>query len=549
MTNSVTEVLDADVVFIIGSNPTEAHPVIGAHIRRARDRGAKLVVVDPRVIELAEEAEVHLQIKAGTNIALLNGLMNVIINKGWHDQKYVENRTEGFEELKEIVQRYTPEKVADICGIKPEDLVEAARLYATADKAPIFYCLGVTEHSTGTAGVMSVANLALLCGKVGKYACGVNPLRGQNNVQGACDMGCLPTDYVGYQKVLNEDSRAKFEKAWGAKLPAKPGLTSTEALTAAGRGEVRCLYIMGENPMVSDPNLTHVQHALETCDFVIVQDLFLTETAQLADVVLPATCYAEKDGTFTNTERRVQRIRKAVEGPGEARDDWAIISEVMRRLGYENTFRSAAEVMDEIAALAPSYGGYSYERLEREQPQWPCPNQEHAGTPILHVGKFSRGERALFKPSDYVPSAELPDEEYPLIFSTGRILYQYHTRTMTGKTEAINRVAGRAFVEINPADAAKHDIADGGRVKIASRRAEIEADARVTERVPEGMLYMPFHYADGAANWLTSSEVDPITKTPEYKVCAAKIAKAAVQVGEAKKTAEVAAAAEPNGKK
>lgn len=526
MTNSISELKDADVLFIIGSNPTEAHPVIGAQIRQARNRGAKLIVVDPREIDLAKEAEIHIRVKPGTNVAFLNGVMNAVISEGWLDKEYVENRTEGYDELWDIVKEYSPEKVGEICGIDPADLRAAAKLYAEAEAAPIIYCLGITEHSTGTTGVMSVANLALLCGKVGKYASGVNPLRGQNNVQGACDMGCLPGDYPGYQKVANPEARAKFERLWGTELPAKPGLTSTEAMIAAGNGEVRCLYIMGENPMVSDPNIGHVEQALKRCDFLIVQDIFLTETAQLADVVLPATCFAEKEGTFTNSERRVQRVRPAVAGPGESRDDWAIFSEVARRLGYENKYTSAAEVLAEIAEVTPSYGGFSFERLEKEQPQWPCPNTDHPGTPILHVGKFSRGERALFKPSHYVPSAELPDEEYPLIFSTGRILYHYHTITMTGKTEELMEIAGRSYVEINPTDAAKQGIVDGGRVKVASRRAEIEVDARVTDRVPEGVLYMPFHYADGAANWLTSSALDPISKTPEYKVCAAKVRKA-----------------------
>lgn len=526
MTNSISEVVDADVIFVFGSNPTEAHPVMGAQVRQAKSRGAKLIVADPRVIDLAHEAEVHLQLTPGTNVALLNGLMHVIITEDLLDKEYVKNRTEGYEELWDVVKDYQPEKVAQICGLKAHEIKAAARLYAKAEKASILYCLGVTEHSTGVSGVMSIANLALLTGNVGKYACGVNPLRGQNNVQGACDMGCMPTDYSGYQKVANPEARAKFEKLWGVELPPKPGLTSIDAMNAAAEGKVRCLYIMGENPMVSDPNLSHVEKALKTCDFVIVQDIFLTETAALADVVLPATCYAEKDGTFTNSERRFQRVRKAVEGPGESRDDWAIFSEIMRRLGYENKFETAAEVLDEIAEVTPSFGGYSFERLEEEQPQWPCTDAGHPGTPILHVGKFSRGERALFKPSPYIPSQELPDADFPLILSTGRILYHYHTMTMTGRTEGLMNIAGRAFVEINPTDAARADVADGGRVKVASPRAEVEVEARVTDRVPEGVLYMPFHYAEGAANWLTSSAVDPISKTPEYKVCAARIRKA-----------------------
>ena len=523
MTNSIAEVVDADAVLVIGSNTTEAHPVIGAQIRQAVGRGAKLVVAEPREIPLAQDADIFLKIKPGTNIALLNGLMHVIIAEGLYDREYVENRTEGFAELQEVVEDYPPERVAEICGIDPEDLKAAARLYAKAEKAPIFYAMGVTQHSSGTAGVMSIANLALLCGKIGKYGCGVNPLRGQNNVQGACDMGCLPGDYTGYQKVANLEARAKFEKAWGVKLPEQPGLTVTEAVQAIEDGKVRCLYIMGENPLLSDPNLNHTEEMFKKLDFLIVQDIFLTETAELADVVLPAACFAEKDGTFTNTERRVQRIRRAVPAPGDARADWEIVQEVMLRLGYENQADSPEEILAEIASLTPSYGGISFDRLEREQPQWPCPSPDHPGTPILHVGRFSRGERALFKPAHYLPAAEQPDDEYPLILTTGRILYHYHTRTMTGRNEDLNRISGRSFVEINPADAAKWGIESGARVKVESRRGEVVVDALVTDRVDAGVIFMPFHFGDGAANRLTNDVLDPTAKIPEYKVCAARV--------------------------
>lgn len=526
MTNSVAEVVDADVIFLIGSNPTEAHPVMGAQIRQARQRGAKLIVADPRVIDLAKEAVVHLQLNPGTNIALLNGMMHTIITEGLMDKDYVENRTEGFDELWDVVKEYTPEKAAEICGIDPEDLKAAARLYASGKRAPIYYCLGVTEHSSGTAGVMSISNLALLCGNVGKYAAGVNPLRGQNNVQGACDMGAIPAMYSGYQKVSDPDIREKFSKAWGVELSAKPGLTSIEAMNGAAAGDVRAIYIMGENPMLSDPNMAHVEKSLKNLDFLVVQDIFLTETAELADVVLPATCFAEKEGTFTNTERRVQRVRKAVQGPGESREDWAILAEVMRRLGFDPGFSSSKEIMDEIARLTPSFGGISHERLDKEQVQWPCPSAGHPGTPILHLGKFSRGERALFRPSPHIPSGELPDDEYPMLLSTGRLLYHYNTPTMTGKNEELIEIEGRSFIEINPSDAAKYGLEQGGRVKVASRRGEIETEARITQRVPEGVLYMPFHFADGAANILTSDAVDSISMTPEYKVCAVKVKKA-----------------------
>ena len=499
---------------------------MGTQIRQARKRGAKLIVADPRVIDLAKEAVVHLQLTPGTNIALLNGMMHTIITEGLMDKHYVESQTEGFGELWDIVKDYTPEKAGEICGVDPEDIKAAARLYASGKRAPIYYCLGVTEHSSGTSGVMSISNLALLCGNVGKVGAGVNPLRGQNNVQGACDMGAIPAMYSGYQKVSDPEIRATFSKGWGVELSSNPGLTSIEAMDGAVSGDMRAIYIMGENPMLSDPNTNHVEKALRNLDFLVVQDIFLTETAELADVVLPATCFAEKEGTFTNTERRVQRVRKAVEGPGESREDWAILAEIMRRFGVDPGFNSAKEIMDEIAKLTPSFGGISYERLEQEQVQWPCPTFDHPGTPILHVGKFSRGERALFRPSPHIPSGEVPDDNYPMLLSTGRLLYHYNTPTMTGKNEELMEIEGRSFIEINPVDAAKHGLDQGGRVKVASRRGEIETEARVTQRVPEGVLFMPFHFADGAANILTSGEVDSISMTPEYKVCAVKVARA-----------------------
>ena len=527
MTNSIAEAADQDVVFVTGSNTTETHPVIGSLIRQAHRKGAKIIVAEPRRIPLCREADVFLQIKPGTNVALFNGMMNVIISEGLQDQKYIDERTEGYAELVEVVKEYTPEVVAGICGIDAEDLKKAARMYAQADKAGIYYAMGVTQHSTGTEGVMGTSNLALLCGKIGKYGCGVNPLRGQNNVQGACDMGCLPTDFPAYQKVFNEAAREKFEKAWGVSLSGKPGLTVTEILNAVESGKVRGLYIMGENPMMSDPDLNHVKKALESCELLVVQDIFLTETAALADVVLPGATFAEKDGTFTNTERRVQRIRKAIQPVGESRADFEILSDVMAALGYENSFHTAEEVFAEMASLTPSYGGMSYARLEQlGSLQWPCPTADHPGTPILHVGKFSRGERALFRPAPYRPSAETPDSEYPMIFTTGRILYHYHTSTMTGRVEGLMNISGHSYVEVNPADAAKLDIVTGDSVTVTSRRGGLVVKARVTDIVPEGVLFMPFHFADGPANILTNTAIDPTAKIPELKVCAARIEKA-----------------------
>ncbi|MEG0663216.1 MAG: formate dehydrogenase subunit alpha, partial [Anaerovoracaceae bacterium] len=459
MTNSIGEA--ADVIFVTGSNTTEAHPVIGAKINQAVAAGAKLIVVDPREIDLCKKASIFLKIKPGTNVALLNGMIHVILERGLENKKFIETRCENYEELKAIVKEYTPERVGEICQVEPEKIIEAAILYAKAKHAPIYYSMGVTQHSTGTDGVMSVSNLALICGKIGKAGSGVNPLRGQNNVQGSCDMGCLPGDLPGYQKIMDPKVREKFEAAWNCNLPAEPGQTITEILGSVRNNDIRMLYIMGENPLISDPDQTHVEEALKACEFLVVQDIFLTETAELADVVLPAGTYAEKDGTFTNTERRVQRVRRAIPSVGDSREDFEILSEIMHRLGHTNRFVTAEEVFEEMAALTPSYGGISYPRIEAHGLQWPCPDKKHKGTPILHKDKFTRGEKALLMPITYKPSAELPDGEYPYIFSTGRVLYQYHTRTMTGKIQGLSDLAGTAYVEIHPVDAARLGVVSG----------------------------------------------------------------------------------------
>jgi len=524
MTNSIEEVLGSDVIFITGSNTTENHPVIGAQIRQAKLRGAKIIVAEPRRIDLANDAEVFLKIKPGTNIALLNGMMHVIIEEGLEDKEYIKTRTEGYEALAETVRAYTPEKVAEICEIDADDLRKAARLYAQADKAAIYYAMGVTQHITGTAGVMSVSNLALLCGNIGKESAGVNPLRGQNNVQGACDMGCLPGDLPGYQKVVNPEVLERFAKSWGVELSGKAGLTVTEMMPKAAEGLIKFMYIMGENPMLSDADITHVKKALEALDFLVVQDIFLTETAQMADLVLPAASFAEKDGTFSNTERRVQRVRQAIQPIGEVKADWTIIMELMNKLGYDQSYTHPSEIMDEIAELTPQYGGISYDRLEEKGIQWPCPTKDHPGTKYLHKDTFAKG-KALFKPSEYIESAELPDAEYPYILTTGRILYQYHTMTMTGKTCGLNKIAGESYVEVNPVTASRLEIMDGDMVNISSRRGQIKTKVLVTDIVEEDVVFMPFHFADGAANVLTNPVTDPIAKIPEFKVCAVKIEK------------------------
>lgn len=519
MTNTIGEVKDNDAIFVIGSNTTENHPVIGSMMKQGVKKGTKLIVADPRRIELADYADVFLQIKPGTNIAILNGMMNVIIEEKLYDKKYIDERTENFEELVELMKEYTPERVGEICGVDPNDIVKAARIYAEAENAGIYYAMGITQHTTGTKGVMSISNLALMCGNVGKEFAGVNPLRGQNNVQGACDMGGLPADYPGYQKVFKEEVKEKFENAWERELSGEVGLTLPEILNGCEDGSINFLYIMGENPMVSDPDINHVTKALENVDFLVVQDIFMTETAEKADLILPAASFAEKDGTFTNTERRVQRVRKAIEPVGDSKPDWEIIMDIMNRLGYDKKYDHAGQILDEIASVTPQYGGISFDRIDEIGLQWPCPSKDHAGTRFLHEKAIARG-RGLFMPAEHVASAELPDKDYPFIFTTGRILYHYHTRTMTGRVEGLNKLAPESYVEINEVTAKRLHIEEGDLVRLSSRRGQIETRARITDIIDEDTLFMPFHYAQGAANYLTNTELDDIAKIPELKVAA-----------------------------
>ncbi len=524
MTNSIQEILDTDVIFVTGSNTTESHPVIGAKIRQAILRGAKLIVAEPRKIDLAKDAEVFIQIKPGTNVALFNGMMHVILEEGLHNKSFIAERTENFEALEKMVKEYTPERAAKICEVDAEDIRKAARLYAQASKASIFYCMGITQHTNGVNNVMSISNLAMLCGHIGRESTGVNPLRGQNNVQGACDMGALPNVYPGYQAVNKPEITEKFEKAWGATLSSKPGLTVSEIMNGAGHGDIKFLYIMGENPMVSDPDTAHVKHALEHTEFLVVQDIFMTETAQFADVVLPAASFAEKDGTFSNTERRVQRVRRAVKPAGNAKPDWVTLMELMNRLEYSKVYKQPSEIMDEIASVTPSYAGINYDRIEEKGIQWPCPTPEHLGTKFLHNGNFARG-KGLFMALEHKAPAEETDQDYPLILTTGRILYHYHTRTMTGKVDGLNRMAPESYIEINPATAAALKIQEGEYVRVSSRRGSILTKAKVVDIVEEKVVFMPFHYAIGAANMLTNTALDPTCKTPELKVCAVVVEK------------------------
>ncbi len=523
MTNSIRDFDVADCVFVIGSNTTECHPIIGSAIKRSVvRRGMPLIVADPRAIELTEFAEIHMQQRGGTDVALINAMMHVIIAEGLHDERFIADRTEGFEDLKGAVEPYTPEMAEKITGVPAELIARAARMYASAGAASIVYSMGITQHTTGTDNVLSLANLAMLTGNVGKAGAGVNPLRGQNNVQGACDLGALPNVYPGYQKVDDPDLRAKFQDAWEADLSDKPGLTVVEIINAAAAGDLKAIYVMGENPMISDPDVNHVEEALKNLDFLVVQDIFLSETAQLADVVLPAASFAEKDGTFTNTERRVQRLRKALDAPGEARLDWRITCELARRMGCDMSYPDAAAIQDEIASLTPIYGGITYDRLKAGSLQWPCTDAEHPGTPFLHGGKFTRG-LGKFHAVEFVAARELPDRAYPLLLSTGRILQHFHTGTMSRRAEVLDRLVSVGAIEVNPADAERLGLTDGAPAQVTSRRGQIEIPVRITPRVAEGSVFLAFHYREAPANRLTIAALDPIAKIPEFKVCAVRI--------------------------
>lgn len=525
MTNGIDEILNTECMFVIGSNTTENHPIIGAKMIQAQRKGAKLIVADPRRIDLARHADIFLQIKPGSNVALLNAMANVIITEALYDKAYVDERVDGFEKLAETVKKYTPALAAEICGVAAEDIIAAARMYAGVEKAGIYYTMGITQHASGTDNVMSISNLALLCGNLGVEGAGVNPLRGQNNVQGACDVGCLPNVYPGYQKVDDPKVREKFEKAWQVEaLSDKVGLTVPKIMEGAGNGAIKLLYIMGENPVVSDPDTAHVEHALKKLDFLVVQDIFLTETAALADVVLPVACFAEKDGTFTNTERRVQRVRKAVSAPGEARTDLEVFQALMAGLGYPDTGQSPQEVMAEIASVTPSYGGISYQRIEEQGLHWPCPTTAHPGTVTLHKGQFSKG-KAMFLASEHQGPVELADEAYPFILTTGRVLYHYHTRTMTGRVDGLNQLSGESFIEISEAAAKDLGICDGDLVEVRSRRGVVAVKANVSKGISGNTVFMPFHFAQGSANRLTNSALDPVSNVSELKVCAVRIEK------------------------
>lgn len=529
MSNSISDIDHARVLFVIGSNTTECHPIIGRRIKRAvRSKGAKLIVADPRAIELSELAEIHLNHLPGTDVALLNGIMRYIIQEELYDKHFVNERCEGFEPFMGSLDTYTLETVEQITGVPREKIQDSALIFGKAKSAIVLYGMGITQHTTGTDNVKAIANLLMLTGNLGRRGTGFSPLRGQNNVQGACDMGALPNVFPGYQRVDNTEVRAKFESAWGTSLNGRPGLTLVDMFHKAHEGGLKALYVVGENPMLSEADLNRARGALAKLDLLVVQDLFLTETAQFADVVLPGASFAEKEGTFTNTERRVQRVRKAVEPPGEARADWEIIGAVARKLGHQWSYKSSAEIMDEIARLTPIYGGIHHDRLKNRGLQWPCWNREHPGTPILHKSQFTRG-RGLFHVVYDKPPAELPSGSYPILLTTGRILEHWHTGSMSHRSRVLEALVPESRVDISPVDAAQLGIEEGDEVFLSSRRGKVQTKVRKTNRVRAGQAFMPFHWRDAPANVLTNPATDPLAKIPEYKVASVRAVLAALE--------------------
>lgn len=535
MTNSILDLQESKCIFVIGSNTFEQHPLIGRRLVLARKNGAKIIYADPRYTPTARQADLHLPMYSGTDVALLNGLMHHIIENGWEDRDFIESRTRGFDSLKEIVMRddYDLKNVSKITGTPESNLKTAAEWIAKSKPSAIIFSMGITQHTVGVDNVKSVANLAMLTGNIGKPGSGVNPLRGQNNVQGASDMGGLPNVYSGYQRVTDEDARSRMMRAWGVEEIAegKVGYALTEMMDILANepGKIKCMYLLGENPMISDPDLKRVRVALENVEFMVSQEIFLSETAEFADVVLPAACYAEKNGTHTNTERRVQRWRKAIDPPGEAKPDWLIICEIARLMGYEKLFsyKNESEIFDEIARVTPSYAGINYDRLEHPYAlQWPCPDTGHPGTQILHAEKFATKDGlGVFTAVEWRPPAEITDSLYPLILTTGRSIWHWHTGTMTRRSETLDTEVKTGWVEINTKDAERLGIDDGEVVSVSSRRGEIEIPAKVTEDIKVGEVFIPFHFKECPANILTNNAVDSISKIPEYKACAVKVEK------------------------
>jgi formate dehydrogenase alpha subunit len=528
MTNSIEEIAGADCILAIGTNTTEDHPVIALQIKAAVDKGAKLIVADPREIGLCRMAHIWIRQRPGTDVALLMGMARVIVDEGLLDKAFIEERCEDFDVFRDSLKAFDLDTVSMVTGVPADTITEAARTYAFGNPSTILYAMGLTQHSHGTDNVLAVANLAMLTGNVGKPSSGVNPLRGQNNVQGACDMGALPNVYPGYQQVADTAIREKFEAAWGCTLPSTPGLALTDMFHAIDEGKVKAVYLMGENPVLSDPDSRHIEESLQKLEFFVVQDIFLTETARYADVILPGASFAEKNGTFTNTERRVQLVRRAIRPVGGSRPDWQIVCDLAGRIGARGfDYTNPSEIMNETAGLTPSYGGITHDRLEKDGLQWPCPDPEHDGTKYLHTEKFTRG-KGRFSALEYKPSREEPDDSYPLLLTTGRNLYQFHTGTMSRKSRGLNQMKGEEEVEINPLDAEALGIADGEMVRVESRRGKVKAKAKVTENSSKGVVFMTFHFGECATNLLTNPVQDPVAKIPELKVCAVKVEKVAV---------------------
>jgi len=527
MTNSINEIADAATIFAIGSNTTSAHPIIGMRVKSAVRKGAKLIVANPREIDLCGFAAIWLQQRPGTDVALLLGMMRAILDEGLEDRQFIDERCENFCAVEESLRDFTVHDAQAITGVPAEKIAEAARIYATNKPSSTLFAMGITQHTHGTDNVLAVSKLAMLTGNVGKPSTGVNPLRGQNNVQGACDMGALPNVYPGYQSVKDPAAKAKFEKAWNASLSDTVGLALTEMYDAIEKGELTSVYLVGENPILSHADASHVRRALEKLEFLVVQDIFMGDTAPLADVILPAASFAEKDGSFTNTERRVQRVRQAIDPVGDSWPDWRITCEIAKRMGAEGfDFSHPSEVMQEIASVTPSYGGISFERIDKDGLCWPCPNPKHPGTQILHTESFARpGGKACFVSLKYRPPAELPDDEYPLLLTTERSLYHFHTGTMSRKVEGLERKRGCELVEINPEDAQELGISDGQVIRVISRRGKVKAQALVTEVSPPGVVSMSFHFSESPTNVLTNAALDPVSKIPETKVCAVRIEK------------------------
>ncbi len=526
MTNSISEIRDTEMMFVIGSNTSEAHPIIAMEMKRAVRNGSTLVVADPRAIWMAEIAYKHLQLQPGTDVWLLNAMAHVIIKEDLVDHAFIKDHTEGFEKVVAAVAEYTPEKAEQVTGVPSEDIVDVARLYATTKKAGIYYTLGITEHTHGTDNVYALANLVTMTGHLGVRSAGMNPLRGQNNVQGANDAGATPIYLPGYQRVTDDAARQTFEQAWGCQIPPREGLNLNVMMKALQNGQIRGLYVMGEDIVISEPNVGKVEQALnEHCEFLVCQEIFHNVTTEFADVVFPGACFAEKDGVFTNSDRRVQRVRKAVDPPGNARADWQIICDLARAAGYPMPdYRGPDEVYGEMAALTPKVAGISHQRLD-QRPfglQWPCPDTEHEGTPTLHVDGPLIG-KVQFQAVAYRPSDELPDVEYPLVLSTGRTLYHYNAATQTRRDPGPVAKNRGNFIEVHRRDARQLGVKHGEKVRVVSRRGAVEAEVWVSPRVRPGCTWMPMHFAESRANLLTNDAGDPVTQTGEYKVCAVRI--------------------------